>query len=163
MNRRIAIQLVAAIISLRAVALCSSFAAETNAAPQSLRTSIGGFLGTSYSVELRDGSLYYSAADGARKTQPIRITPSAQQWREFRRALDGLGIWQWRTNYPNPGVYDGTQWALEIRYSDCSLKTQGDNNFPGRGGKPSGSPTGTKAFSAYTTAVRKLLGGKEFR
>ena len=163
MNLRITIQLLAVIISLRAVALCSSFAAETNAVPQSLRASVGGFLGTSYSVELRDGSLYYSAADGPTKTQPIRITPSAQQWQEFRRALESFGIWQWRTNYPNPGVYDGTQWAVEIRYSDCFLKAQGDNNFPGRGGKPSGSPTVTKAFSAYAAAVRKLLGGKEFR
>jgi len=162
MNRRSGIKLVMVVI-VSAVALCSSLAAETNSIPQSFRTSIGGFLGAAYSVEFRDGILYYSAADGPKKSPPVKITPSAQQWQEFRRALDNLRIWQWHTNYPNPGVYDGTQWSIEIQYSDCSLRAQGDNNFPGRGGKPSGSPKGTKVFSTYTAAVSKLLGGKEFR
>jgi len=152
-----------ALIGLVTVITSPSFAAETNAAPQSFRASIGGFLGVCYSVELREGSLYYLAADAPQKAQTLKLTPTSQQWREFRRALDDVGVWQWRTNYPNPGVYDGTQWSLEIRYGDRTLKTQGSNNFPGRAGKPSGSPKETKAFSAYAAAVKRLLGGKEFQ
>lgn len=164
MNRWTGIKLVTALVIVSAVTLCSSLAAETNTIPQSFRTSIGGFLGATYSVDLRDGILYYSAADGRKTNQASKIIPSTQQWREFRRALDGVSIWGWRTNYPNPGgVYDGTQWSVEIRYSDRSLKAGGDNSYPGRGGKPSGSQKSTKAFSAYTAAVSKLLGGKDFR
>ncbi len=164
MNLRVGTKLPALLLMVSAVALCSTFAAGTNTIPQRFRSSIGGFLGATYNVEFRDGLLYYLAAEGLKKNQPVKITPSVQQWREFRRALDDLNIWQWRTNYPNSrGVRDGTQWSVEIEYSDRFLKTQGDNNFPGRGGKPSGSPSYTKAFSGYTTAVRKLLGGKEFQ
>ena len=164
MNTRIGIKLVSAFIIMSEVAFCATFAAETNTIPQGFRTSIGGLLGTTYSVEFRSGVLHYSAADGLKTNQVVQVTPSAQQWREFRRALDDLDIWQWRTNYPNSrGVRDGAQWSVEVAYSDRSLKTQGNNNFPGRGGKPSGSPAYTKLFSGYTAAVSKLLGGKEFQ
>jgi len=46
------------------------------------------------------------------KDQAVKVTPTDQQWREFRRALDNVSIWQWRTNYPEPGFCDGTQWSL---------------------------------------------------
>src|SRR5437667_1580778 len=108
-----------------------AFAGQTNAVPEKFTASIGGFLGATYGVELQDGNLLYSAAYAPRKTTSIKITPTAQQWREFRRALDEISIWQWQTNYPNPGgIYDGTQWALEIKYQDRTLRTQGNNNFP---------------------------------
>jgi hypothetical protein len=151
------------IICLPGVIGASSIASEANVLPQNFKASVGGFLGTT-SVELREGALYYSLTYATQKTETVMVTPTVQQWREFRRALDEVNVWQWGTNYPNPGgVYDGTQWSLDIQYYDRALKTRGDNNFPGRKGKRSGSPKATKAFSAYTTAVKRLLGGKEFQ
>ena len=141
----------------------SSCGAETNAVPKSFKASIGGFLGPRYSVELRQGTLSYSAANGSRKTALKEVVPTAEQWREFRRFLDRINVWQWHTNYPNPGVDDGTQWSLDIQYPDRALKTQGDNNFPGREGKANGSPKMTKPFGSYTAAVKKLLDGLEFQ
>jgi hypothetical protein len=150
-------------VCLGAIIPNSSVAAETNNVPESFTATIGGFFGTSYGVELRDGSLFYSVTSGSQKSKTVTITPTTQQWQEFRRALDDVKIWQWRTNYPNPGVFDGTQWSLSIQYHARTLKTQGCNNYPGRTGKPNGSPHVTKEFSAYTAAITRLLGGKEFQ
>ena len=69
MNTRILNRVASVIVCLGAVIPTSSFAAETNAVPESFKASIGGFLGTCYSVELREGSLYYSAAYPPQKTR----------------------------------------------------------------------------------------------
>ena len=136
--------------------------AQTNAAPQVFKATIGGFLGTTYSVELRGDTLVYSVADGPKKASPKEVTPTTKQWNQFRRSLDEIKVWQWRTNYPNPGAYDGTQWSVDIRYPDRALKAEGDNNYPDRAGKPGGLKV-TKTFGLYTAAIRKLLGGLEFQ
>jgi hypothetical protein len=49
---------------------------ETNAAPQSFTASIGGFLGPTYSVELRHGTVVYSVIDGPKKAAPRVVTPT---------------------------------------------------------------------------------------
>src|SRR5215471_10803465 len=131
------------IIGLGVFFAASCFAAETNAAPESFKTFVGGFTGPSYSVELRDGKLYYSVVDGPSHTRAAKITPSTQQWGEFRRALEDIGVWQWRTNYPNPRVSDGTQWSLEIRWGGRALRARGSNSFPATGGEPNGRPERT--------------------
>jgi len=40
-----------------------------------------------YSVEFRDGILYYLAADSSKKNQPVKIAPSAQQQHEYMAAF----------------------------------------------------------------------------
>lgn len=114
------------------------------------RAGIEGFRGPSYSVELKAGDIRYSAREPGSETtiSTIRATPS--QWCEFRRSLDDLGMWEWREAYSNPKVLDGTQWDLDIAYADHSLRTQGFNDYP-------------KSFTAYLSAVEKLVGGKPFR
>ena len=84
--------------------LFSIFAASSKSAeappliPKQFSAAIGGFLGGSYRVELLNGSLTYTAFDDG-KPQPLKITPTAAQWREFRQTLDTLKIWQWRDTY----------------------------------------------------------------
>lgn len=162
----------AILFGLRPVTLFLLFAApvigadERSQVPTRFTAGIGGFLGASYSVELRDGALLYTsytALEGGRREQKQEtLTPTAAQWRDFRRTLDALKVWQWRTNYPNHGVSDGTQWTLDIAYADRSLTTRGDNNYPDGTRKPSGSDNSTKTFKRYLAAIRKLLGGKNF-
>ena len=124
---------------------------------------IGGFLGASYSVELRDGAVLYTSSErGLRNQQHATLTPTVAQWREFRQALDELKVWQWRTDYPRQGTVDGTQWMLDIAYDDHSLTARGDNNYPDATGKPNGKPDSTEAFNRYLAAIRKLIGGKSF-
>lgn len=139
-------------------------AAEPSPAPRQFSASIGGFLGPTYQLEWRDGTLTYTSfSPGQTKPKRAKVTPTAAQWREFRQALDDLKVWQWRAAYPSRGVQDGTQWALEITYADHAIKTRGDNNYPGANGKPNDDPNATKSFNRYLDAVTKLIGGKTFR
>ncbi len=138
-------------------------AGETLAVPTRFVARIGGFLGSSYSVELKDGTLTYTASDrGQTNVRHTTITPTDAAWREFRKTLDELKVWQWQNEYPRGGVVDGTQWLFEIAYSDRTLKSRGDNNYPDAAGKPTGKPEFTPAFNRYLEAIKKLIGGKEF-
>ncbi len=51
---------------------------------------------------------------------------------EFLVGLRELHISEWRTNYMNPYVLDGTQWELTIEFSDGHkpFKTGGSNAYP---------------------------------
>jgi hypothetical protein len=137
-------------------------AGEPSAIPKHFIARIGGFLGSSYSVELKDGTITYTSSSRGQTNARHAITPTGAQWREFRQALDELKVWQWRNDYPRGGVVDGTQWMLDIEYHDHLLKTRGDNNYPDADGKPTGKPEFTAAFNRYLAAIKKLLGGKEF-
>ncbi len=138
---------------------------DADAGPKKLVASVGGFLADSYSVELRNGALVYKAMKGVskkRKETSIEITPTPEQWRDFRRSLDDLKVWKWDSHYFNPGVTDGIIWTLEVEYHDHRIKTIGRNSYPDDTGVASDSPRQTKAFQRYLAAVEKLLGDKPF-
>ena len=137
-------------------------AAESSAVPTRFVARIGGFLGSSYSVELKEGALTYTVSErGQTNVRHATVTPTEAAWREFRQALDELKVWQWQNDYPRGGVVDGTQWLFEIAYNDRALKSRGDNNYPDAAGKPTGKPELTPAFNRYLGAIKKLI-GKEF-
>jgi hypothetical protein len=138
-------------------------ASETSTVPTRFVARIGGFLGSSYSVELNDGALTYTASGrGHTDVRHMTITPTDAAWREFRKTLDELKVWQWQKDYPRGGVVDGTQWLFEIVYSDRSLRSRGDNNYPDADGRPTGTPEFTPVFHRYLGAIKKLIGGKDF-
>ena len=91
-----------------------------------------------------------------RNEQHTPIQPTETDWRKFRRTLDDLNIWQWRNDYPNPGICDGTGWSFDIAYSDHAIATQGDNNYPDAKGNPTNEPHATKAFNRFLLAISKL-------
>jgi hypothetical protein len=158
-----AIHYVAALITGIAALLPMTSKAATDLVPEKLKAEIGGFLGTSYSVELHNGVVRHSAAKPGEKADVKEVVPTVRQWRDFRRALDEINVWSWRTNYVDVRVCDGTAWSVEIRYSDRALDSKGSNSYPGRAGKRSARPEATRAFSSYLAAVKKLLGGLEFK
>src|SRR5207253_919471 len=88
----------------------------------------------------------------------FRVTPTAAQWQEFRQTLDDLQVWRWRAKYPNTDTDDGTQWSLDVAFPGRAITTHGDNNYPGRAGKPNGQPESTAEFRRYLSAVEKLIG-----
>ena len=139
-------------------------AAESSPIPKHFSAYIGGFIGASYQLELRDGILTYTTfSRGHTNPKHAKVTPTATQWREFRQALDDLKVWQWRASYPSRGTADGTQWSLDVAYPDHAIKTDGDNSYPDATGKPNGKPEPTKAFNRFLDAVTKLIGGKTFQ
>ncbi len=132
---------------------------EASVVPDRFSASIGGFMGESYSVEFRDGTLTHTMT-GLHYSSPEHtpIRPTEAQWREFRRALDALNVWQWPDDYPNPGVLDGSLWSFDISYSDRAVTTHGDNNYPDANGKPTNDPDPTKTFNRFLRTIRKLTG-----
>jgi hypothetical protein len=152
-----------ATLSLLAIGTMIS-GADLPPVPKHFSASIGGFMGSSYQLELDGDTLTYTTTGrGHRDSQRATITPTPAQWREFREALDALKVWQWRADYPTNGTVDGTQWALDIEYADHSLKTRGSNCYPDSTGKPNGKPESTKTFNLYLAAIKKLTGGKTFQ
>ncbi len=142
----------------------SASAQQIQEAPSRFSASIDNFGGHVYTVELRDGSLFYSDVAAQKTAEPIKVTPTAEQWRDFRRALDLLDVWAWHESYmPNEPIFDGTSWSFSIRYPDRSLVTGGGNCYPEADGSPTGVPLRTPAFRRFEGAVEALLGGKPFR
>lgn len=139
-------------------------AAEPSPMPKEFSAFIGGFLGTSYRLELHGGVLTYTTSGGGQSNaKRTDVTPSAARWREFRQTLEGLKIWKWHADYPNDGILDGTQWSLNITFEDRAIKSHGSNCYPESNGKPNGKPEPTKAFQDYLEAVQKLIDGKKFQ
>jgi hypothetical protein len=137
-------------------------ASEATAAPERFRARIGGFLGYTYEVVLKDDYIEYARSVGGQKPLRARVRPTVEQWRAFRTELDAIGIWEWRAQYSDPKVADGTQWSLEVAYPDRSIKTQGSNDYPGARSESTGGPVSGKIFTRYLKAVQRLLGGKSF-
>ena len=144
--------------------LCSPslIASGTSAVPQQFHARVGGFMGYSYEVRLQDGGLDYAKVGGGQKPEHARVRPTTEQWKEFRRELDAIGVWRWRAQYSSPGVSDGTQWTLDVIYPDKAVRAQGNNDYPGATPDPSGVPSGSKIFTRYLKAVQRLLGGRAF-
>lgn len=135
-----------------------SLAGDSTNVPTVFSTKIGGMLG-SYSVQLKDGVLVYSAESHSRETDSAKTIPSDAQWREFFNTLDELKAWQWSPRYINKDIMDGGYWELEIQLQGRSLKISGLNSYPQADGKPGEY---SEAFRKYLKAVEKLLGGKRF-
>jgi hypothetical protein len=151
----------AALVLLATATIISG--ADSPPIPKHFSASIGGFMGSSYQLELQDGTLTHTTFSGGHgNPRRATVTPTSAQWREFREALDALRVWQWRADYPATGTVDGTQWALDIAYADRALKTHGDNSYPDSTGKPNGKPEPTKVFHLYLAAIKKLIGGEIF-
>jgi hypothetical protein len=140
---------------------CAQQPKPQSAMPQQFRASIGGFFGPSYSVELHAGSLIYSARKrGESEPTATSITPSAAQWLAFSQALDDIQVWQWQPEYMQENSYDGTQWSLDIQYTNRAIKTHGHNLYPD-GSKTSDEPS--EAFKRYLAAVMRLMNDHDFK
>ena len=129
--------------------------------PNQLEISIGGYMGSSYSLELKDSGLQYEHSGDHYSNPQIEVVPvTDEQWRAFRATLDSIGVWQWKSSYPNPGICDGTQWSASIAFQDAKVECRGDNSYPeGEGG----ADENNDPFEAFLGAVQTLIGGREFR
>lgn len=137
-------------------------ASEGTSAPERFRARIGGFMGFTYEIVLKNDYIEYARLAGGQKPLRARIHPTVEQWRAFRAELDAIGVWQWRAEYSDWGVVDGTQWSLDVAYLDRAIKTLGSNDYPGARADPSGGPARSKTFTRYLKAVQRLLDGKSF-
>ena len=136
-------------------------AADGGELPDVLHIAVGGFDGPSYDLLLTNGVLQYKAGDSASQLQganPEVVKPTGSQWKSFGTSLDEIGVWNWKTNYVDPNVLDGTQWSVVVKYTGKEVVTHGSNAYPGgKGAEP--SPT----FRKLMEAIQKLLSGRDFK
>ena len=119
--------------------------------PTEFRLYINGFFGTSYTVELEGETLRYQAVSEEGHQEVKTVTPTSKQWETFWSTLERIGVWNWKSDYPNPGILDGTQWDITLEYSGRTVTSQGDNAYPNE-----------KAFNAFLDAISRLIGGLPF-
>ncbi len=142
--------------------IAAAVRADQSAVPRRFSAYIGGFAAPSYRVELRGDVVTYTALDRQRNSKRTTVKPTAAQWRAFRGTLDDLNVWNWGSRYFNGRVVDGTQWSLDVAYSDRELKANGENSYPQIDGSPNDEPRPTETFRRYLSAVQTLVGGKRF-
>ena len=102
---------------------------SSNIVPQKLLFDIGGYDSSSYTLELKGDRLkYHDGYSPVIRDEKI-FKPSDQEWRQFRKDLDNLEIWNWSRQYESD-VLDGTQWSFEVSYEDNSINIYGNNAYP---------------------------------
>ncbi|MGE5597926.1 MAG: hypothetical protein ACM3XS_00930 [Bacteroidota bacterium] len=124
------------------------------AVPLALEILVDHFGGSRYQARLAAGRVFYGRELYGRDEI---VDPAPKAWSRFRAALDRLGVWDWRAEYYTQAC-DGTSWAVKIRYPDREIESSGSNGYPGSGGADE-----SEEFAELLTAVRDLLGGREFR
>lgn len=130
--------------------------------PRTMKARIGGYFGSSYFVELRSDTVWYEVTDDHYENRRGElITPTEEQWTQFRADLDAAAVWRWRKRYFAPNVEEGNSWAFEIAYDDAAVRCEGRNWYPTETGAAASRPT--PSFKAILDAVRALLAGREFR
>ncbi len=135
--------------------------------PEKLSLYIGGYMGTSYSVELKRGALLYKCwADRSEGEEKHRIKPSPEAWAKFWGSLDEVGFWSWSGSYrPSSIILDGTSWSIEISVAGRSVEAHGCNAYPPsspRAKRPREPGESGSRFSEFCEAVSELLGGRDF-
>jgi len=114
---------------------------------------IGGYAGTSYKVSIKGNAAsfirYYGAPeqDGWSEVQLNKERISA-----FMVALNEVGVLKWKKQYDDPGMLDGTQWELEIKYNEgAAFKAYGSNAYP------ENIIDGASEFKMLLKGLRKLI------
>jgi hypothetical protein len=101
--------------------------------PLKLEFYIGGFTGPNHRVKFENGVLKYKLYE-AHPDCPemqVEVIPSTRKWINFRRKLEAINVWKWRSHYNDPDVCDGTQWEFEVDYGVKKIQSDGSNSYPG--------------------------------
>lgn len=136
-------------------------AGDWGVVPIEFVASIGPDGGDRYYVRSVGGRIFYTIAPGSATRLEFKIDPSPAQWQRFRRDLDRLRIWVWKSDYePRTPVFDGVAWTLDLVYADRSLRTRGSEAYPSARGSVDHHES--RAFARFRAAVSRLLGGRKF-
>jgi hypothetical protein len=128
--------------------------------PTRFRFSIGGHMGESFSIELRNGILEYERfAQGYLHEATESISPAPGAWESFITAADRLSLWDWLPSYHVPTV-DGTNWQLLLEQGGRLAQSSGSNGYPDDTDLAVTVHNGSGRFTALLEAVSALLGGR---
>jgi len=131
-----------------------------DAIPTKLNIYVGGFLGPSYSVELKGDVLIYKYSYEGKNSKTISIKPGKKAWSRFIDEINSVKLFRWSPLYANPNVFDGTHWMVDLEFNTRKIHTQGDNNYPTDGNetKATNSADPSSTFSHFCRALSQLTG-----
>ena len=126
MKKRVLSVLVLAVLILSA---CSSTKLPAEKI-DSFMFRIGGFGRMNYyTVSKEDLTL---TLDLQEKDPPVKSTSAWDQtmWDAFIKDILACGVSDWKSEYINPNIMDGTQWGLEITGEFETISIMGSNKYP---------------------------------
>ncbi len=125
------------------------FVPEPEGIPSEFEFHIGGDLGASYKVELKNMTIAYTWYGSGRKGEE-RLAPDRDQWRSFRKKLDELDFWSWDRRYSDYKILDDRSWSAWIDWGPRRVESARGRACPA-------------AFERVLWAVSELIGGRAFR
>ena len=131
-------------------------------APLRLKIEVGGWHCVTKTLSLTKGKLIYEVMDFRKGQHAEIVTPSDEQWKDFRSALDRIVVWNWLKDYSTPVVIDGSYWEIKIIYADKKIISSGFGNYPTADGSSSGPKEYTRTYMQLIKAVRALIGKPRF-
>jgi len=97
--------------------------------PEIFRYSEGGFNSPRLDIKWARGELKVSRSRCANEFEDIIFVPTDVVWRKFQTNLETLGFWQWRKEYVDEFIMDGTQIEIDIKFRHRK-KVFCSNQFP---------------------------------
>jgi len=94
---------------------------------------IGGYRGENIRIFKHYNSIVVQTSDRPYYDDIDKISHklTKDQWDSFWSNLDQIDIWNWKKDYFNQDVLDGTQWELIIkRDNKKTIKIYGSNAYP---------------------------------
>ena len=111
---------------------------------------VGGFLGNSYYVKIKDSVLSYRTSSRGITSEWQKQMLSADDIKSLENKLIELGVAKWDKQYRDLRIMDGTQWSIHFSSKKIKVKSNGSNKYPDT----------YKALISYISKV--LLKGKPF-
>jgi hypothetical protein len=120
--------------------------------PKSFQFSIDKFKRGRQSIQCRGSELHFTNDKDYGPSQDHILNPSEEEWEEFWKQLQRLGVWEWKDSYYNL-CCDGTSWSLEAEHEGRRVTSGGGNSYPGVKGTNYG-----KTFTSFLKALNQLVG-----
>jgi hypothetical protein len=99
-----------------------------------ISASIGGFFGTSYTVEIdiMTGKIMWNTSEGEifYSESKLILQIDSESTKEFVEAIRKCCVLNWEEKYVDLDILDGTQWNLNIELDNMNIKKSGSNAYP---------------------------------
>ena len=139
----------------------STLPLPSEGAPDELEFNIGGFATTSTTLKLEGASVFVRRVPwGWSPGEPmdsVRVTPTADAWREFWADADRAGGRLWKPHYRQEDVVDGGGYGLRIVVDGRVIESAGSNAYPDRHGREHEGEM-TDDFRGFLDALGELIG-----
>ncbi len=112
----------------------------------------GGFRGPSIEIMYKKNNFEISFMNQGHFVTHYIKQPSKIKWDKFFLFLDDIKIWEWKKEYIDPNILDGTQWEIKISNSYKKIKSYGSNKFPNK-----------KKFNDLMNEIETLFNLKELK